>query len=218
MMSWIQRHAMNVLLRTESATIKSMRPSDVPANLFAYHLDGLITDKLIKKSKRGVYKLTPEGLKAAGMFSTLTGASQENLKTVIMLYGKDSDGRVLLFRWSRQPYIDRVTLPHDRMHFGKSLDDGIDDALLDKLGLQELDVSYMTNVLIKIVQNDTIVSHMNALVYRVDTEQLQLPYVSRNGEAFMAMLGDDREAKGLKELIDKLPEAKAPFEVTLTMD
>jgi len=86
-MSWIQRYALMVLLRGETARVKDMSPADVPANLFSYHLDGLVTGKYITKSQRGVYVLTTKGLKLAGTFSTATLRPTENIKTVIMLYG-----------------------------------------------------------------------------------------------------------------------------------
>jgi ADP-ribose pyrophosphatase YjhB (NUDIX family) len=181
-MSWIQRHALMVLLRGETARVKDMCPTDVPANLFSYHLDGLVTGKYIIKSERGVYKLTTKGLKLAGAFSTATLRPTENIKTVVMLYG-ERDGKVLLFRWSRQPYLGEVTLPYDRMAHGTALSDGVRTALIDKIG-SEQPATYMTSLLVKIMHDDELVSHMHALVYQVNCDNITLPFVGRNGEAF----------------------------------
>jgi hypothetical protein len=42
MLSWIEKRAFSVLLRQETASIKDMRPVDMPANQFSYHLNNLI--------------------------------------------------------------------------------------------------------------------------------------------------------------------------------
>lgn len=212
-MSWIQRHALGVLLRHETARIKDMRPVDVAANLFSYHLDGLIAGQYIVKSARGTYQLTDKGLKLAGSLSTSTIRQTENIKTVIMLYG-ERDGKILLFRWSRQPYIGKVTLPYGRVALGTTLQSGIENALQDKLGVVA-PVAYMSSCLVGIVRDDVQISHMNALVYQVDLSTVTLPYISRNGEAFLANCHTQQDVvDGLIPFIERLVDASEPFDVT----
>jgi hypothetical protein len=209
-MSWIQRHALIVLLRSETARVKDMSPIDVPANLFSYHLDGLVAGKYITKPQRGVYTLTTRGLKLAGTLSTATSRPTENIKTVAMLYG-ERDGKLLSFRWSRQPYLGKVTPPYDRMAHGVNLGDGIRTALIDKLG-SEQPVAYMTSLLVKIMHGDELVSHMNALVYRVDCNNLSLPFVGRNGEAFFGDSQAGNVIDGVHDTIARLQTDSEPFE------
>lgn len=209
-MSWIQRHAMAVLLRGESTRLKDMCPDGVAANLFSYHLDGLMADKYVVKTGRGLYSLSEKGLKLAGTLSTQTLRVTENIKTVIMLYGERS-GEILLFRWSRQPYLGKVTIPYDRMAFGTSLNDGIESALIDKLG-EHRPVEFMTSVLVKIVHHGECVSHMNALVYRVNIDDMKFPYKSRNGEAFLGDGETEDVIDGLPQLLIALKAAHVPFE------
>ncbi|MFI5212467.1 MAG: hypothetical protein ACHQTE_00715 [Candidatus Saccharimonadales bacterium] len=207
-MSWIQRYALMVLLRGEVARVKDMCPVDVPANLFSYHLDGLVTGRYISKSQRGVYELTTKGLKLAGTFSTATGRQTENIKTVIMLYAK-LDDRFLLFRWSRQPYLGKTTLLYDRVALGESLDDGIASALSDKLGDPTYPVTFMTASLIKIVHNNELISHMNALIYQVQLLHT-FHHVSRNGEAFFGTANDVNMMTGVAESLDLLAKSPLP--------
>lgn len=205
-----------VLARSEHASIREMKPEEVESNLFSYHLNGLVGEGYITKTGRGVYTLTPKGHKLIGSFSTATNTQQENIKTVVMLYGKTHDGHYLFFQWSRQPYINRVTLLHDRMPLGKSLENGIQDATFDKLGM-ELKPRYMTSVLIKITHDGELVSHMNALVYSVNVENIELPYQSRNGKAFLASLEDlDNKMEGLDELVEALSTQSQQKEFYLT--
>lgn len=209
-MSWIQRHALVVLLRSEKARLKDMCPDGVAANLFTYHIEGLVAGKYITKSGRGIYELTNKGLKLAGTLSTVSLRQTENIKTIIMLYG-ERDGQVLLFRWSRQPYLGRCTLPYDRLALGTPLDEGIRSALIDKLGV-DMPVTFMTSALVRICHQDETISHMNALVYNVDLGNVILPFVSRNGEAFLADGNTAGVIDGLKEFIEQLRTTTEPFD------
>ncbi len=210
-LSWIQKHVLLLLIRTPSARVKDLIPPDIASNLFAYHLEGLVATKLIEKTERGVYRLTTKGEKFVGTFSTMLYRQVEKVKTVIMLYGQ-KDGKHLLFRWSRQPYLGKVSLIHDHVAFGKSLDDGIRSALTDKLGVL-LPVTYKCSVLVKILRDDELVSHMNALVYEVSVDELDLPFMSRNGEAFLEQLDQtDNPMDGISEFLETLQSASEPFE------
>lgn len=209
-LSWIQRYALMALLRAESVRVKDMIPPDVTANLFSYHLDGLLVAKLIEKTGRGTYALTTKGQKFAGKFSTLTNYQAEEIKTVIMLYAKQGDD-YLLFRWSRQPYLDKVTPLYDRVPLGKSLHDGIHSALHDKLGV-ELPVMFKTAALIKIMKDGEVVSHMNAYIYEIDGGALHLPCDTRNGTAFFADAEDEYVMQGVSDFLEKVERANEPFE------
>lgn len=208
--SWIQKHALLVLVRRKSARVRDLMPPDIAANLFSYHLDRLVAKKLIEKTDRGTYTLTTTGHKLAGRFSTATNAQTDEIKTVIMLYAK-RDNMHMLFRWSRQPYIGEVTPLYDRVSFGKTLHDGIASALSDKLET-ELPVTYKTSALVKIVKDNEIISHMNAYIYEIDSVTLQLPCETRNGIAFFARLDEAPLMHGVKDFLEKIDHANEPFE------
>lgn len=210
-LSWIQKHALLILIRQREARVKELMPPDIAPNLFAYHLDGLVAAKLIEKHGRGVYRLTAKGEKFIGTFSTALDKQVEAIKTVVMLYARSNDG-YLLFRWSRQPYLGYVTPLYDHMPRGKSLDEAIQSALHDKLD-GDYPVRFMTSVLVKVMHEDELVSHMNMLVYRVDLNGVLLPISSRNGEAFVAPVDEtDGIMTGIAEFFEQLESATGPFE------
>ncbi|MGB4762233.1 MAG: hypothetical protein WBP12_02645 [Candidatus Saccharimonas sp.] len=212
-LSWIQKYVLLILIRTPSARVKELMPPDIASNLFAYHLDGLVAAKLIEKAGRGVYRLTTKGEKFVGTFSTMLDKQVEKVKTVIILYGHKDD-QYLLFRWSRQPYLGNVSLVHDHVAFGKSLDDGLHSALSDKLG-RTLPLTYKCSALVKILRDDELVSHMNALVYEVALDGFELPFTSRNGEAFLARASEvDDLMDGIADFLEQLQGATEPFEST----
>ncbi|MEO5949161.1 MAG: hypothetical protein ABIP74_02050, partial [Candidatus Saccharimonas sp.] len=205
-LSWIQQYALMVLVRQESARVKDLTPRDIPANAFAYHLSGLVGQKLIEKTGRGTYSLTPEGQKIAGHFSTSTNKQSDEIKTVIMFYAK-RDEHYLLFRWSRQPYLHQTTLVYDHLPFGTSLHEGLATALADKLHMANASVRFRTAVLVTIRTKGLTVSHMNALIYEVAADALDLPYVGRNGEAFWSNLGESGVMSGVVDTITQLDAA-----------
>ncbi|HEU0266810.1 MAG TPA: hypothetical protein VFQ70_04230, partial [Candidatus Saccharimonadaceae bacterium] len=210
--SWIQKRVLLKLIRSQAARVKDLQPADVPANQFAYHLDGLVSRGLTEKLARGTYTLTAKGEKLVGTFSTLLDRQVENIKMVVMLVGQQGD-KQLLFRWSRQPYLGKVTPLYDRVPVGKLLEDGINSALDDKLGVRR-SVTFKNSVLIRIVHDDVIVSHMNALVYEVSLDGANMPFVGRNGEAFIKKLTDTDDCMdGIGEFFDKLESAIMPFDV-----
>ena len=208
--SWIQKYALSVLLRQEHARLVELCPSDVAANLFSYHLERLVASGYVEKMSRGSYTLTIKGQKLAGTFSTDTGHQTENIKTVIMFYAKSENG-YLLFRWSRQPYLGQVTPVYDRLAFGKSLQQGLEAAMLDKLG-KIVDATYKTNAVIKITHEDELISHMSAYVYEIDSRQLNLPVLTRNGEAFV--LNAQTTMHGVGEFLGKIARGDQAFDAT----
>jgi hypothetical protein len=207
--SWIQQYALSILLRQEQARVIELCPRDVAPNLFSYHLERLIATGYVQKMSRGSYALTIKGQKLAGTFSTRTGKQTENIKTVIMLYSKDSGGN-LVFRWSRQPYLGHVTPVYDRLGFDVSLNDGLQAAMLDKLG-QVIDATYKANAFIKIMHGEETISHMSAYVYEVDSQQLTLPFTGRNGETFIADEGI-KMMDGVAEFLKKISHGNTAFD------
>ena len=211
-LSWIQQYSLMVLVRQEPARVKDLTPRDIPANAFAYHLQGLVSMKLIEKVDRGKYKLTAKGQKLAARISTATNKVSEELRTVIMLYAK-KDNEYLLFRWSRQPYMGEVTLVYDHVSSGQHLENAVKAALLDKLGDETLPVKFMNSAFIRVETEGEIVSHMHALIYEVDLKSITLPYVSRNGEAFFERIGNN-VMDGIQDTVSHLESSKQPFETT----
>lgn len=204
---------MLTLLRTKAVRLRDLAPTDMPANQFSYHLDKLISEGFVNRASRGMYALTTEGERLAGTFSTDMRSVVKDVKTVIMFYAKKDD-KYLLFRWSRQPYLDQATLPHDRIGFASSLENALAKASLEKLGL-ELPCEYKMTVLVRICHADVLVSSMTALVVGVDAADISLPFIGRNGEAFLGGLDDSGCMVGLETLVEVIEKGVSLTEVTM---
>jgi len=169
-------------MRHAQASLKEMRPEGVESNLFSYHIHYLKSHQIIESVTRGQYRLTSKGMRAAGKLSSDTGGEADDVKTVVVLYatrGKE----ILLFKWSRHPYLGYLSLPHDRYNYGKSLLETLDEALRDKLhvSIEQADPVYMKSGMIHVMHEGEQVSCMSAHVYRVVSDAIIAPLETRNG-------------------------------------
>jgi ADP-ribose pyrophosphatase YjhB (NUDIX family) len=221
-MNWIQKHALRVLMRHAQASLKEMKPQGVDANLFSYHIHYLKTLHIIESVARGHYQLTTKGMRTAGKLSSDTGGEADDVKTIIVLYASRGD-EVLLFKWSRHPYLGYFSLPHDRYNYGESLSSALNEALNDKLKLTfvQAEPTYMKSGMIHILHNGEQVSCMSAHVYRISADSVSLPMDTRNGTPAWMKLDDifarDDVMTSLPELIAQIrDESIRIFDIALT--
>lgn len=214
-MHWIERRILQTLLRVDVASAKDLIPSGIEANLASHYLRRLISLHYVTKVMRGKYALTSEGQRYVGEMNSLTGQIGKNLKAVIMLYAEDQNGRPLFFRWSRQPYLGQITLPHDRVAYGDSLEVSLETAMTEKLGAV-YPTEFVAAGFVKIVHQESITSHMGAFLYKVTVDDAKFPYESRNGIASFDFHLEDA-MQGIEQLLKliQLPDPKV-FDVVLS--
>ncbi len=220
-MNWIQKHALSVLLRTDTASLKQMRPEGVDSNLFSYHIYYLKSNNIIESIARGHYRLTTKGMHVAGTFNATTGSEAQDVKSVIVLYAKRG-GEVLLFKWSRHPYFGYYTLPHDRYNYGESLDAALAEAVTDKLQLNvaEAEPVYRKSGMIHIMHGGQQISCMSAHVYEVNPGRVTERTV-RNGtlkwRRIDRLLDSEDVMSGVQALLEAIDDSSvAIFDATLT--
>jgi len=97
------------------ARFSDMRPKSVDTNLFTYHLKLLAKSGFIEKTDQG-YTLGPKGLIYVDRVSTENMKLRTQPKIITMLLIQNSEGRVLLQKRTKQPYIESWTLPYGKLH------------------------------------------------------------------------------------------------------
>jgi predicted transcriptional regulator len=213
-MHWIERQILLTLLRVEIGSAKQLVPNGVEANLASHYVRHLIAMDYIAKIERGKYTLTAEGERFVGEMNSLTGKIGKNLKSVIMLYAEDANGRPLLFQWTRQPYLSQITLPHDRVAYGASLDDALQTALTEKLG-GVFPTTFLCSGLVRIMHGDVMTSHMSAFIYKATVDETKFPLESKNGIASFEF-DIARAMDGVGQLVAVAQKgSRAMFDVTL---
>ena len=111
----IERAIVGYLQRHEYARFSDLRPRSVDTNLFTYHLKVLMKSEHVVKTEQG-YTLGPRGLLYVDRVSAENMKLRTQPKIITMLLIKNRDGRILLHKRRKQPYINTWTLPYGKIH------------------------------------------------------------------------------------------------------
>lgn len=115
----IQRHIIGVLMYQRVARFRDLRPPRTDTNLFSYHLKALLSRRYVEKTSEG-YRLSRNGLMYVDRVSTEKMNIRSQPKIISMLFVQDGQGRILLQKRTKQPYIDAWTLPYGKVHIDDS--------------------------------------------------------------------------------------------------
>jgi len=184
--NWLQRDALKKLTLADNMPFKQLVGDTTDANLYSYHLKKLTKSGLIS-SMRGVYSLTPKGKHYVGSITIDTTTVRKQPKIVVMLYAVNSKGEYLLYRWKRQPYFNKVSLPYGKTHFDKCLEENVDHEAVMKLGQPILSKQYLGCFYHKIIESDVTLSHMLVHVYKVRIDQTGELVSKQSGEVFWSV-------------------------------
>lgn len=168
----IQKHILGVLYHRRTARFRDLRPPRVDTNLFSYHLKLLQKTGYVEKCDEG-YTLGTAGLLYVDRVSEAKMTVRTQPKIVTMLVVQNSDGKLLLQRRTKQPYIDSWTLPYGKLH----IDDGtIQDAAqreaAEKLGLFETNPVHAGDCYIRVYDGVTILTTTLSHVFRLTTDEV----------------------------------------------
>jgi len=169
----IQKHIIDVLMYTEVARFKELRPPKTDTNLFSYHLKALMKLGMVNKTEAG-YTLSAMGLSYVDRVSTEKRVIRMQPKIISMLLIQNSEGDVLLQRRNKQPYINAWTLPYGKIH--------IDDATLkqaaqrevkEKLGIDDQELRHIGSCYIRVRVGEEILSTTTANIFAFNRDDIQ---------------------------------------------
>jgi ADP-ribose pyrophosphatase YjhB (NUDIX family) len=180
-----------------------MRPEGIESNHFAYHLEQLITAKLIQKTDKQ-YTLTPEGLSYVDRMShkTMVDRLQPHIVTVIDI--TNSAGETLLFKRSFQPYIHLIGFPIGKTHYDEHVQDAAVRELQEKTGLTGVQLTQHGIVYIDARQAGHTISKILCHVFS-GTAETTAPQTSHRGSSLWAQANTLRP----QELMPGFIEIKA---------
>lgn len=169
----IQKHIIDVLMYTEVARFRDLRPLRVDTNLFTYHLNGLVKSGMIIKTEGG-YTLSGEGLAYVDRVSTEKKVIRTQPKIITMLLVQNSEGDVLLQRRDKQPYINAWTLPYGKLHIeDQTLEQAAKREAKEKLGLDTQEVIHAGDCYVRVRTGDEILSTTLVHVFRFDRDDIE---------------------------------------------
>jgi len=169
----IQKHIIDVLMYTEVARFKELRPPKTDTNLFSYHLKALIKTGMVNKSDAG-YTLSARGLSYVDRVSTEKRVIRMQPKIISMLLIQNSEGDVLLQRRNKQPYINAWTLPYGKIHIDDaSLKQAAQREVKEKLGIDDQDLRHIGSCYIRVRVGDDILSTTTANIFAFNRDDIQ---------------------------------------------
>jgi len=170
----IQKHILDVLMFTEIARFRDLRPLKVDTNLFSYHLKLLIKNDIVKKIPSG-YTLSTQGLAYVDRVSVVSKAVRTQPKIISMFVIQNSEGGVLLWRRKRQPYINAWTLPYGKLHTeDESLAAAVQRELSEKLALKGQTARHAGDCYIHVSTDGKLLSTTLAHIFRFEHDDIDL--------------------------------------------
>ncbi len=146
----IEQQILKKLMYNKGMSYNRLR-DEVPSNKFAYHLGKLVEKNIIKKTiKKGdeadIYELTPEGIH---LVSSIDGQEiKQTKKPIVCTFVLGSqDGKLLLNRREKQPFLDYVGVPGGKVEFGSLLPEEAAREFLEETGLvaKKMELKHITN-------------------------------------------------------------------------
>ena len=169
----IQKHIIDVLMYSEIARFRDLRPPRTDTNLFTYHLNSLIKMGMVEKVEGG-YRLSMTGLSYVDRVSTEKKVIRSQPKIITMLLIQNSNGDVLLQKRNKQPYINAWTLPYGKLHIeDMTLEEAAKREALEKLGLHDQAATHAGDAYIRVKVGEEVLSTTLAHVFRFNTDDIK---------------------------------------------
>lgn len=112
-----------------------LKPEHTESNLFMYHLKLVINDGLVYKNLTGRYELTIDGKTFSDKISLAAFKPRIQPKIITMVICKRADGKQVLYRKKRHPFIGLVGFPYGKIHLGEKVLEAANRELKEKATL-----------------------------------------------------------------------------------
>lgn len=168
----IQKYILGVLYHQRVARFRDLRPPRTDTNLFSYHLKLLQKSGYVEKCDGG-YTLGTAGLLYVDRVSEKKMAVRTQPKIVTMLLVQNGDGKLLLQRRTKQPYIDSWTLPYGKLHIDDAtIRDAAQREAVEKLNLHDTTPVHAGDCYIRVYDGEMILTTTLAHVFRLTTDEV----------------------------------------------
>jgi ADP-ribose pyrophosphatase YjhB (NUDIX family) len=134
-----QTQILRNLLFAESLKYSEMKPNnEMPNNEFQFHLDKLISEKLVEKREKG-YSLTYKGKEVAGRIDTDKLQTTKQSKISVRLIGiqsKKNEKEYLFYTRLKQPFYGKQGFPAGKVQYGETYKDAAAREFNEETGLE----------------------------------------------------------------------------------
>lgn len=213
----IQRDIVNRLSRASSLRFSQLKPKELEANLFMYHVKQLMKMGYVQKAASG-YELAPLGLTYVDGLSTTDSKPRKQPKVISILVLQNTQGEWLLGRRKLQPYIGRLMFPSGKQHFGESPEQHSRRELFEKTGLK-VPLKRLGLADIRITQNGNLMTHVIGHVYSGNVSTgAEVPETDQHSYEWHRILPESHELMpGTAELLDRVKTSTDLFFLSLEL-
>lgn len=158
-MHLIQKHVMRRLSTSKELAYSELKPPRIEGNQFSYHLKTLVRRGYVKRTERG-YALTTKGVHYSTQVNFEHFSMRIQPKIVTLIVCRDKEGRLLVYRRSKQPFLGKLGFPYGKIHLGESIAEAAERELREKTGV-EADLTHKgIAYLLATDKNDEVITHM----------------------------------------------------------
>lgn len=213
----IQKDILNRLSRAPSLRFSQLKPKELEANLFMYHLKQLVKGGYVEKTT-GSYRLASLGLTYVDGLSLVSGKPRKQPKVICILVLQNEKGEWLLGRRKLQPYIGRLMFLSGKQHFGESPENHVQRELLEKTHVSAL-LERVGLADIRISQGEHLISHVLGHVYvgKVESKVVPAETDQHMYEWYAGLPDAQLLMPGTKELFEVVNQGKVPFFISLDL-
>ncbi|OYX42372.1 hypothetical protein B7Y94_03575 [Candidatus Saccharibacteria bacterium 32-49-12] len=167
----IQKSILDTLLHTKYARFSQMKPSGVETNLCTYHLKLLQKRGFVAKTNQG-YTLDKNGLIYADRLA-LGSQKSHQPRVVTMHVVQNSDGDLLLYRRSRQPFAEQMALVGGTVHLeDQSILRAAKREADEKLGLKNHEMVHAGDCYVRTLDGGEVAMSVLAHVFYYTTDDV----------------------------------------------
>lgn len=161
----IQRDILRRLAVAESLRFSQLKPKNLEANVFMYHVHQLIKNGCIEK-EAGVYRLGLNGLRYAHSVNNGNFMPDREPKVIAVIVLQNDNGELLLVHRHKQPYINDYMFISGRQYFGESPEEHAERELAEKTGLRDIALRHRGMINNRVhTTGDEVVTHVVGYVY-----------------------------------------------------
>jgi ADP-ribose pyrophosphatase YjhB (NUDIX family) len=131
----IQKEIILSLAHHSPQRFSQLQPPEVPNNTFSYHLKKLLQSGFVAQVDGG-YEATRKALKTLQYNGALDDKSNGNPVYITAVHVTNSDGKVLLLRRSKPPFVGWYCVPAGVVHLGENLEEAALRELSEKSSIE----------------------------------------------------------------------------------
>ncbi len=134
----IQLNILRTLLFAKSKRYSEIKPTDMEGSQFTFHMDTLISSKLIVKESSGLYSLTPKGKELANQMDSVDIQMKKQSKVtakICCVKNTNDENQYLLYKRLKNPFYGFQGFPNSKVWYGSSFIEGAKNGLFKETNL-----------------------------------------------------------------------------------